>query len=131
MRVRSSVRPQLLDILHSNEVDLSLLWSYTSTEEAERSLSLQPLMEDEIVLTIDDQRGAEDTSLSNLHDSRWTLRSTDHLAAEVLYRSCRAGGSNRMSCTNKPVFTSPITPILASSTSPRPLPVHPGDVRHF
>lgn len=94
VRVRSSVRPQLLDMLHSSEVDLALLWSYAWTEEAERSLSLEPLMEDETVLLlpIDDQRDVENTYLPNLHDSRWIIRSNDHPAAEVLYRSCRAAG---------------------------------------
>ncbi|AYJ48932.1 LysR family transcriptional regulator [Rhodococcus sp. P1Y] len=91
VRVRSAVRPQLLDMLHSSEIDLALLWSYAWTEEAERSLSLEPLMEDQTVLLlpIDDERVEHDVSLHELRTARWIIRSNDHPAAEVLYRSCR------------------------------------------
>lgn len=94
VRVRSAVRPQLLDMLHSSEIDLALLWSYAWTEEAERSLSLEPLMEDPTVLLlpIDDDRVQHDVSLHDLRDARWIIRSNDHPAAEVLYRSCRVAG---------------------------------------
>ncbi|OZC56651.1 LysR family transcriptional regulator [Rhodococcus sp. RS1C4] len=94
VRVRSAVRPQLLDMLHSSEVDLALLWSYAWTEEAERSLSLESLMEDETLLLrpITDTHPDREVALSDLEKSRWIIRSSDHPAAEVLFRSCRAAG---------------------------------------
>ncbi|OAK56095.1 LysR family transcriptional regulator [Rhodococcoides kyotonense] len=94
VRVRSAVRPQLLEMLHSSEVDLALLWSYAWTEEAERSLSLESLMEDEtmLLLPVDDHRASDEMALPDLKGARWIMRSNDHPAAEVLYRSCRAVG---------------------------------------
>jgi DNA-binding transcriptional LysR family regulator len=93
VRVRSAVRPQLLDMLHSSEVDLALLWSYSWTEEAERSLSLESLMEDETVLLLPiDHQSDDEIALPDLRDARWIIRSNDHPAGEVLLRSCRAAG---------------------------------------
>lgn len=94
VRVQSAVRPRLLEMLNASEVDLALLWSYAWTDEAERSLSLEPLMEDETLLLvpIDDARAGGEVAVADLADGRWIIRNDDHPAAEVLYRSCRAAG---------------------------------------
>jgi len=94
VHVRSAVRPQLLEMLHSSEVDLALLWSYAWTEEAERSLSLETLMVDDTVLLlpVDDDRAGDDVVLAGLRHDKWIIRSNDHPAGEALYRSCRTAG---------------------------------------
>ncbi|NMN98307.1 LysR family transcriptional regulator [Antrihabitans stalactiti] len=94
VRVRSATRPQLLEMLHSSEIEMAILWSYSWTEETERSLTLEPLMQDPTMLLIPADRdiGTDGAWLSALRSQRWIIRSADHPAAEVLYRSCRAAG---------------------------------------
>lgn len=94
VQVRSATRPQLLEMLNSSEVEMALLWNYAWTEEAERSLTLQPLMRDPTMLLIPAERDIPPSGavLSALRAQRWIIRSADHPAAEVLYRSCHAAG---------------------------------------
>ncbi len=93
VRVRSAVRPRLLEMLTSSEVEMALLWSYDWTEETEKSLTLVPLMEDETVLLVPlDGRCTGNVAVASLNSARWIIRNADHPAAEVLYRSCDAAG---------------------------------------
>ena len=93
VRVQSAVRPRLLEMLHSSEVEMALLWSYDWTEETEKSLALVPLMEDETVLLVPfDAPYADDVTVASLRSAKWIIRNADHPAAEVLYRSCDTAG---------------------------------------
>lgn len=94
VRVHSAVRPRLLDMLRSSEVELALLWSYAWTEEAEKSLSLVPLMEDRTLLLVPagGELAQDDVAIASLRSARWIIRNADHPAAEVLYRSCEGAG---------------------------------------
>ncbi|AII05821.1 DNA-binding transcriptional LysR family regulator [Rhodococcus wratislaviensis] len=94
VRVHSAVRPRLLDMLRSSEVELALLWSYAWTEETEKSLSLVPLMEDQTQLLVpaDGELAQDDVAVASLRGARWIIRNADHPAAEVLYRSCEGAG---------------------------------------
>ncbi|MFC0447993.1 LysR family transcriptional regulator [Rhodococcus jostii] len=93
VRVQSAVRPRLLEMLHSSEVEMALLWSYDWTEETEKSLALIPLMEDETVLLVPlDGPYIDNVAVASLRSAKWIIRNADHPAAEVLYRSCETAG---------------------------------------
>ncbi|MDT2004138.1 LysR family transcriptional regulator [Rhodococcus opacus] len=93
VRVQSAVRPRLLEMLHSSEVEMALLWSYDWTEETEKSLALMPLMEDETVLLVPlDGPYIDNVAVASLRSAKWIIRNADHPAAEVLYRSCETAG---------------------------------------
>ncbi|GGG16461.1 LysR family transcriptional regulator [Rhodococcoides trifolii] len=94
VRARSAVRPELLEMLHSSEIELALLWSYDWTESADQSLTLHPLMEDPTLLLAPTESAlaVDSVSISSLRGARWIVRSADHPAADVLYRSCKEAG---------------------------------------
>ncbi|MGD6979933.1 MULTISPECIES: LysR family transcriptional regulator [Citricoccus] len=94
VQVRSANRPQLIDMLNSSEVEMATLWSYEWTEDTERSLTLQPLMDDPTMLLLpaDREVSQEGALLGSLRSQRWIVRAADHPAAEALYRSCHSAG---------------------------------------
>lgn len=93
VQVRSALRPQLIDMLHTSEVELALMWSYAWTEAAEQSLSLVPVATDRTVLLVAaGSPHGEEVSLRTLRDERWIIRHDQHPASEVLSRSCETAG---------------------------------------
>lgn len=93
VRVRSALRPQLIDMLHTSEVELALMWSYEWTEAAEQSLSLIPVATDRTVLLVAaDSPHDSEISLRTLSEERWIIRRDQHPASEVLHRSCETAG---------------------------------------
>lgn len=92
--VRSALRPQLIDMLHTSEVELALMWSYSWTKATEQSLSLVPVATDRTVLLVaaDSSPLRKVVSLPALRDQRWIIRHDQHPASEVLSRSCEAAG---------------------------------------
>lgn len=93
IQVRSALRPQLIDMLHTSEVELALMWSYSWTEATEQSLSLVPVATDRTVLRVAaDSPLGKVVSLPALRDLRWIIRHGQHPASEVLSRSCESAG---------------------------------------
>ncbi|MBF4461138.1 MULTISPECIES: LysR substrate-binding domain-containing protein [unclassified Rathayibacter] len=89
IRVQSALRPQLIDMLSSGEIELALLWSYAWTEETEKNLALRRLVQDETMLLVAAESPIRDgVSLRSLAKSPWITRNGGHPAADVLYRSC-------------------------------------------
>lgn len=89
IRVQSALRPQLIDMLSSGEIELALLWSYSWTEETEKNLALRRLVEDETMLLVAADSPIQDgVSLRSLARQQWITRNGGHPAADVLYRSC-------------------------------------------
>ncbi|MFB6573782.1 LysR substrate-binding domain-containing protein [Kocuria palustris] len=91
IQVRSALRPQLIDMLHTGKVELALMWSYSWTGATEQSLSLVPVATDRTVLLVAaDSSLGKVVSLPALRDLRWIIRHDQHPASEVLSRSCEA-----------------------------------------
>jgi DNA-binding transcriptional LysR family regulator len=89
IRVQSALRPQLIDMLSSGEIELALLWSYAWTEETEKNLVLRRLVQDETMLLVAADSPIQDgVPLRSLAREQWITRNGGHPAADVLYRSC-------------------------------------------
>jgi len=86
--VTSALRPTLLDMLQAGEIEIALLWSYPWTEEAEKSLDLRPIMDDETLLLVDaDSPLTDGVSLAAVVSHPWITRGSEHPASDVLSRS--------------------------------------------
>jgi len=93
IQVRSALRPQVIDMLHTGKVELALMWSYSWTGATEQSLSLVPVATDRTVLLVAaDSPLGKVVSLPALRDLRWIIRHDQHPASEVLSHSCEAAG---------------------------------------
>ncbi|MBF4551467.1 MULTISPECIES: LysR family transcriptional regulator [unclassified Pseudoclavibacter] len=91
VQVRSALRPRLVEMLHSSEVELALMWSYAWTEAAEQSLSLVPVATDRTVLLVAADSEIEDNvTVRSLRSAQWIIRNDRHPASEVLFRACAA-----------------------------------------
>lgn len=93
VQARSALRPQLIDMLHSSEVELALMWSYPWTEAAEQSLSLVPVASDRtVLLSAADASMPDEVSLRELSREKWIIRRDQHPASEVLSLACEKAG---------------------------------------
>lgn len=93
--VRSARHDELIAMLESGRVGISLLWDYAWDRVDPGQFSLTPLLDDPTVLVVaDDHRLARRRSvtMAELADEDWIVRAHDHPVAEVLERSCRAAG---------------------------------------
>lgn len=93
--VRSARYDELIVMLESGRVGISLLWDYAWDRVDPGQFSLTPLLDDPTVLVVaDDHRLARRRSvtMTELADEDWIVRAHDHPVAEVLERSCRAAG---------------------------------------
>ncbi|MEU7813098.1 LysR family transcriptional regulator [Pseudonocardia sp. NPDC049154] len=93
--VRSARFDELMAMLESGTVGLSLLWDYEWNRLDPAEFSLTPLLDDPTVLVVAaDHRLARrrHTTMSELATEDWIVRAHDHPVAEVLERSCRAAG---------------------------------------
>ncbi|OLM30707.1 putative LysR-family transcriptional regulator [Pseudonocardia sp. Ae717_Ps2] len=93
--VRSARYDELIAMLESGRVGISLLWDYAWQRVDAAQFSLTPLLDDPTVLVVsEDHRLARrrTTSMTELADEDWVVRAHDHPVAEVLERSCRAAG---------------------------------------
>lgn len=93
--VRSARFDELVAMLESGRVGISLLWDYAWSRVDPAAFSLTPLLDDPTVLVVaEDHRLARrhTTTLSELAEEDWIVRAHDHPVAEVLERSCRAAG---------------------------------------
>ncbi|MFD7206165.1 LysR family transcriptional regulator [Streptomyces sp. NPDC059893] len=93
--VRAGVLAQLREMLHTGEVELSLLWDYDWNRVDDDQLILTPLLEDPTVLVVPTSSplvSSDHVRLSDLADQEWIIRAQNHPVADVLRRACRQAG---------------------------------------
>ncbi|MHA6800217.1 LysR family transcriptional regulator [Bounagaea algeriensis] len=93
--VRSSLLTGLLDLLHSGDVELAILWDYEWNRIEDESLQVTHLLDDPTVLVVPANSELLEqprVELSELADQQWITRADNHPVAEVLHRSCRLAG---------------------------------------
>jgi DNA-binding transcriptional LysR family regulator len=93
--VRSALLAELLELLHTGEIELALLWDYEWNRIAEDSLVIEHMLDDPTVLVVpanSDLLEKPDISLADLASQEWIIRADNHPVAEVLRRSCRLAG---------------------------------------
>ncbi|MHA6803739.1 LysR family transcriptional regulator [Salinifilum ghardaiensis] len=93
--VQSSLLVGLLDLLHSGEAELAILWDYEWNRIEDESLRMTHLLDDPTVLVAPANSELLErprVELSELVDQHWITRADNHPVAEVLYRSCRLAG---------------------------------------
>ncbi|OLR91829.1 LysR family transcriptional regulator [Actinokineospora bangkokensis] len=93
--VRSARFDELIALLESGVVGISLLWDYQWSRTDPAEFALTPLLEDPTVLIVAaDHRLARrrQTAMAELAEEDWVVRGHDHPVGEVLDRSCRAAG---------------------------------------
>ncbi|WP_338692600.1 LysR family transcriptional regulator [Streptomyces sp. Q6] len=93
--VRAGVLAELREMLHTGEVELSLLWDYDWNRVDDHQLVLTPLLEDPTVLVVPAGSplvDSEHVRLSDLADQEWIIRAENHPVADVLRRACRQAG---------------------------------------
>lgn len=95
LEVHSAREDELLDMLESGVVGLSLLWDYEWSRLDGSEFALTPLFEDPTALVVaGDHRVARrrQVRMEDLKQEDWIIRAHDHPVVEVLERSCRAAG---------------------------------------
>ncbi|GGV63573.1 LysR family transcriptional regulator [Streptomyces longisporoflavus] len=93
--VRAGVLAQLREMLHTGEVELSLLWDYDWNRIDDDQLILTPLLEDPTVLVVPTSSplvASDRVRLSDLAEQEWIIRAENHPVADVLRRACRQAG---------------------------------------
>ncbi|MFF1696385.1 LysR family transcriptional regulator [Streptomyces sp. NPDC058257] len=93
--VRAGVLAQLREMLHTGEVELSLLWDYEWNRVDDDQLILTPLLEDPTVLVVPTSSplvASDRVRLSDLAEQEWIIRAENHPVADVLRRACRQAG---------------------------------------
>lgn len=94
LRVRSAREGELLELLESGHVNLSLLWDYAWGRIDAPGLDLTPLFEDPTRLVVSgDHRVARrrHVTMSELSGEDWIIRA-NHPVEEVLRHACREAG---------------------------------------
>jgi DNA-binding transcriptional LysR family regulator len=95
LNVHSAREDELVDMLESGRVGLSLLWDYEWSRVDGSQFALTPLFDDPTALVVaSDHRVARrrQVQMGDLKDEDWIIRAHDHPVVEVLERSCRAAG---------------------------------------
>ncbi|MFH8487804.1 LysR family transcriptional regulator [Streptomyces longisporoflavus] len=93
--VRAGVLAQLREMLHTGEVELSLLWDYDWNRIDDDQLILTPLLEDPTVLVVPTSSplvASDRVRLSDLAEQEWIIRAENHPVADVLRRACHQAG---------------------------------------
>jgi molybdate transport repressor ModE-like protein len=93
--VRSAMLAQLLEMLHTGEVELALLWDYRWNRVTDEALTLTHLVNDPTVLVVpatSELLDEPDVTLGSLAKQHWIIRADNHPVADVLRRSCRLAG---------------------------------------
>jgi molybdate transport repressor ModE-like protein len=95
LSVHSAREDELVDMLESGRVGLSLLWDYEWSRLDDSQFALTHLFDDPTVLVVGaNHRTARrrQVTMADLKDEDWIIRAHDHPVVEVLERSCRAAG---------------------------------------
>ncbi|MGY4720050.1 LysR family transcriptional regulator [Naumannella huperziae] len=100
LTVHSALLAPLIDLLHSGEVELALLWDYPWNRLRDPGLTSVHLLDDPPVLVVpaaSDLPRERPVTMADLADRRWVVRSETHPASDLLLRSCvRAGYEPRI-----------------------------------
>ena len=95
LSVYSTRLEELVEMLDSGDIGLSLLWDYAWNRTDPRDFAVTHLLDDPTVLIVAaNHRVARrrHVKMSELADEDWIVRAHDHPVAEVLDRACRAAG---------------------------------------
>jgi DNA-binding transcriptional LysR family regulator len=95
LSVYSTRLEELVEMLDSGDIGLTLLWDYAWNRLDPADFALTRLLDDPTVLIVAaDHRVARrrHVKMSELADEDWIVRAHDHPVAEVLDRACRAAG---------------------------------------
>ncbi|QUH03967.1 LysR family transcriptional regulator [Saccharopolyspora erythraea] len=93
--VRSALLAELLELLHTGEIELALLWDYDWNRVDDDSMEIEHLLDDPTVLVVpanSELLDEPEISLADLAGQEWIIRADNHPVAEVLRRSCRLAG---------------------------------------
>lgn len=97
--VRSALLVELLELLHTGEIELAMLWDYEWNRIDDPSLEVSHLLDDPTMLVVpanSELLEEPDISLADLAGHKWIIRADNHPVAEVLRRSCRLAGFEPM-----------------------------------
>ena len=95
LSVYSARLEELVEMLDSGDIGLSLLWDYAWNRINPGDFAVTHLLDDPTVLIVAaDHRVARrrHVKMGELADEDWIVRAHDHPVAEVLDRACRAAG---------------------------------------
>ncbi len=95
LTVRSARLSGLLELLHSREIEMAVLWDYEWSRLDEPGLSVHQLLLDPTRLVVSDSHHlAQRTSagIAELAQERWITRADHHPVSGVLLRTCQAAG---------------------------------------
>lgn len=93
--VRSAMLAQLLDLLHTGEIELAMLWDYEWNRIDDPALVISHLLDDPTVLVVpanSELLDSAEISLTDLAAQQWIIRADNHPVADVLRRSCQLAG---------------------------------------
>jgi DNA-binding transcriptional LysR family regulator len=95
LSVRSARLSGLLELLHTREIEMAVLWDYRWSRLDEAGLSVRELLTDPTRLVVSAghplaRRGA--VGVDELAGERWITRADRHPVVEVLLRTCQAAG---------------------------------------
>jgi DNA-binding transcriptional LysR family regulator len=94
LNVHSARNAELVELLESREVELSLLWDHPWRRLDEPGISTRHLLDDPTFLVVARTHplaGRRAVTFAELAEEHWIVRA-DHPVAELLERSCRAAG---------------------------------------
>ncbi|OEU90791.1 LysR family transcriptional regulator [Streptomyces abyssalis] len=95
LSVRSARLSGLLELLHTREIDMAVLWDYEWSRLDEAGLSVRELLADPTRLVVSAAHrlaGQDSVGVGELARERWITRADHHPVAEVLLRTCQAAG---------------------------------------
>jgi DNA-binding transcriptional LysR family regulator len=95
LNVHSAREDELVEMLESGRVGVSLLWDYEWSRVPDTQFALTPLFDDPTVLVVGSDHHLarrRQVLMSDLKEEDWIIRAHDHPVVEVLERSCRAAG---------------------------------------
>ncbi|MFG2650377.1 LysR family transcriptional regulator [Streptomyces sp. NPDC048436] len=93
--VRAGVLAELLELLHTGECEMTLLWDYEWNRVEDNTLTLTHLLDDPTVLVVPADsplRGRSQVELDRLADQDWIIRADNHPVADVLRHACHRAG---------------------------------------
>ncbi|WP_331477324.1 LysR substrate-binding domain-containing protein [Amycolatopsis sp. CA-230715] len=93
--VRSALLAELLELLHTGEIELALLWDYEWNRVDESALTVAHLLDDPTVLVVpanSELLDEAEITLASLASQQWIIRADHHPVATVLRRSCHLAG---------------------------------------
>lgn len=95
LSVRSARLTGLLELLHTREIEMAVLWDYKWSRLDEPGLSVHELLQDPTRLVVSDGHRLarqESVGIAQLARERWITRADHHPVVEVLLRTCQAAG---------------------------------------